>query len=99
MTMPTEDLMQNSLVKEWRDSKSESLFYIDVCDLIESGGEPYSILISRVMGLKVSETLIIYAPFEPNPLIRQINKMGFKTEVEHIDTDRYGLRVTKTDPE
>jgi len=83
---------KDSLISTWRDEATNGL-HIDVRSYIEAGGEPYSIIMSRVNEMGESTSLTIHAPFVPKPLEAQMNRMGFVTRTFRADVDHYCLEV------
>lgn len=80
----------DSLVKFWEDDMG---IHLDIRAYLEAGGEPYSLIMNQVNELQDGNNLTIHVPFEPRPLIAQLHRMGFKTEVRHEGVDHYGLKV------
>ena len=91
-TDKTSDKEADPLVDFWKDPK-ENGFHLDVRALIEAGGEPYSIIMNHVREAAPESWLKIHAPFEPKPLLMQLQRMGFKTETSREGMDHFCVRV------
>lgn len=93
-TDPLTEHLQNPLIHRWQDESDKSIKHLDVCEFIENGGEPYSIIMNFVSSLEPNSSLIIYAPFEPRPLIKQLENMSFTVKLKQEGQDRYSLHIT-----
>ncbi len=58
---------------------------LDVRPTIESGVDPFKIIMQEVKNLKENETLQIINSFEPIPLIRKLQSKGFDSWTERPD--------------
>ena len=94
--MDQQDQIQNSLYKSWRDEENNSKFHLDVRDLLEAGEEPYSIIMKTILGIKKNEALVLHVPFKPNPLISQLHRMGYSTNIKHDGVDHFSLTIKMT---
>jgi uncharacterized protein (DUF2249 family) len=56
---------------------------LDVRPLLTKGTEPFSVIRSRVDGLKAGQGLTVIAPFLPSPLIEKLSSEGFRTSAQH----------------
>lgn len=82
---------EHPLLEFWED---ESVFHLDVRPLLESGGEPYSHIMSLVQQLEANQKLIIHALFEPKPLIAQLGRMDKKTSASKVGEDHWEVIVS-----
>lgn len=60
---------------------------LDVRPVIDSGNDPYSVIMSKVKQLPAGGVLKLVNSFEPLPLIKILSKKGFEYYVEHIGAD------------
>lgn len=67
--------------------KMEQLIEFDVRPEIASGKDPLSIIIEKVKTIKVGQGLKIINTFEPVPLIKLLEKQGFKVYADVISDD------------
>ena len=63
----------------------ENMVTLDVRPTIESGVDPFKIIMQEVKNLKENETLQIINSFEPIPLIRKLQSKGFDSWTERPD--------------
>ena len=88
---------QHPLIKTWQEAQT---FHIDVRQLLESGGEPYTYIMECLVQLDPGRTLAVHALFEPKPLIRQVHRAGFLAASRHEAPEHWILEITcSTDPE
>jgi hypothetical protein len=96
--MTSENLSSfHSLVKLWNDQQDSACLHLDVRDLLEAGGEPYSIIMVQVNDLQPGGTLLIHVPFEPRPLVAQLQRMGFIAKTNNYGLDHFILTVIRED--
>lgn len=89
----------NDLIRAWTEpgeTKGHTAYHLDLRLFLEVGGEPYSIIMTRVAKLRPDEELSLHLPFEPRPLIAQLSRMGFQTRLIHRGTDYFCLEVRST---
>ena len=55
---------------------------VDVRDDIRGGHEPFSRIMHLAAALQANEQLLLIAPFEPLPLLRVLEKKGFRHTVQ-----------------
>ncbi len=58
---------------------------LDVRPMLQSGQDPFNLILGKVKALKAGETLKIINDFEPIPLIKLLGKQGFGTHSEVLD--------------
>lgn len=63
----------------------KNLVTLDVRPTLDSGVDPFKIIMEAVKKLKDEETLQIINSFEPIPLIRKLKSKGFKSWIERPD--------------
>ena len=56
---------------------SETVATLDVRELIHSGRDPFSFIMTAVSGLEDGQKLLLVAPFEPEPLYEIMATRGF----------------------
>jgi len=66
-------------------SKDDKLVYLDVRPTLDSGKDPFDIIMKTVKVLKDDETLKIINTFEPIPLIRKLQAKGYESWTERPD--------------
>lgn len=76
--------------------EGDGIYQLDVRELLLSGGEPYSDIMSCVRQLEPGEVLYLHAIFEPAPLIRKLERRGLATESEHLGPDHWRLSIRTT---
>ncbi len=76
--------------------KPEQLIPFDVREMLASGNDPLKMIQQKVKGLKQGEVLQIINTFEPVPLIKLLEKQGFKSHVDFISSDRIETYFFKT---
>ncbi|MBX2903323.1 MAG: DUF2249 domain-containing protein [Chitinophagales bacterium] len=65
----------------------EQIIHFDVRAMLAEGNDPLKQIQQKAKALNASETLLIINNFEPVPLIKLLEKQGFSTYVNHINTD------------
>ncbi len=74
---------KNINVKDMSDSKQiKNLVSLDVRPTLDSGEDPFKIIMEAVKALKDEETLQIINTFEPIPLIRKLESKGYESWTE-----------------
>ena len=94
-TISLHDDSEESLVQFWSDPAKAGVFHLDVRELLEARGEPYSNIMGSVTRLKNGETLVLHVPFEPKPLIFQLQRMNCTCELKREGVDYFTLSITK----
>lgn len=77
----------------WVDDDDATRAHLDVRELLEDGGQPYSMIMECVHMLALGQRLIVHALMQPQPLILQLTRMGYFMEVRHVGTDHWELEV------
>lgn len=65
--------------------KNLKMVELDVRSLIESGKDPFNIIMGKIKQLTPDQMLKLINSFEPVPLIELLAKKGFEYQVEHFD--------------
>lgn len=59
---------------------------LDVRPILQSGGEPFGVIMEFVDGLQPGEGFRLWATFRPNPLLAVLRSRGYENVVhEHED--------------
>jgi uncharacterized protein (DUF2249 family) len=82
--------IRESEAKYWLEDQEH---HLDVRPILELGGEPFSVIMDAVGQLEATELLIVHAYFDPVPLKKQLEKMGFSHESQKIEDDHWCLRI------
>lgn len=59
------------------NAMNKSVVTLDLCEHINSGREPFSLIMSTVARLAPGEGLLVRVPFEPVPLYQEMESRGF----------------------
>lgn len=78
----------------WVDDDDSTCAHLDVRELLEEGGEPYAIIMECVQMLVIGQRLVVHAIMQPRPLVQQLGRMGYFTEVRHVGADHWELEVS-----
>lgn len=81
-------------VRFWPEEGDPSRAHLDVRELLENGGEPYSVIMECVHQLGAGETLVLHALMEPRPLMSQLSRMGYGLSVSHVGPDHWQLEIS-----
>lgn len=93
-----EDRPENQPVPEYlQQLNPEQLIHFDVRALLAQGNDPLKQIQQKVKALHPGEALLIINNFEPVPLIKLLEKQGFKSYVKYIDTDTIETYFYKTE--
>lgn len=84
---------EHPLVEVWRAADGAQCWNLDVRPLLESGGEPYEVIMSAVRRLESGWVIDLHALFEPAPLIRQLARMSYATIPTRVGPDHWILRI------
>ncbi|WP_376794236.1 DUF2249 domain-containing protein [Thermogemmatispora sp.] len=76
----------------WREQATALL---DVRPDLERGDEPFVRIMEAATPLKVGETLVLVAPFEPVPLYGVLGGRGFRHETLCLAADEWVVRFTR----
>ncbi len=77
----------NSKPEYLQNIQPDRLVNFDVRTILAEGNDPLKSIQQKVKFLKPGEVLVIINNFEPVPLIKLLEKQGFKTYVNFIDQD------------
>jgi uncharacterized protein (DUF2249 family) len=83
---------------EPRDSRisvwgSPDRFHLDVRSLLIEGGEPYAVIMECVRTLEPGDTLTVHAIMQPQPLLRQLTRMGLTFQTRHAGPDHWEVEI------
>jgi len=81
-------------VRFWPDESDSNRAHLDVRELLENGGEPYSVIMECVHQLAAGETIVLHALMEPRPLMRQLSGMGYGLSVSRVGPDHWQLEIS-----
>ena len=76
--------------------KDVEVVELDVRPVIESGKDPFNIIMGKIKQLQNGEVLKLVNSFEPVPLIQILSKQGFEYYVENIDESQVNTFFHKT---
>ncbi|MBS1586773.1 MAG: DUF2249 domain-containing protein [Bacteroidetes bacterium] len=65
----------------------EKILELDVRPIIETGTDPFKIILENIKTLDVGMVLKLINSFEPTPLIALLEKQGYRSAVEYVDED------------
>jgi len=78
----------------------ENIKELDVRPVINSGNDPFNIILNSVKQLQKGDVLKLINSFEPAPLIPILNKQGFEAFVEHESSEvvnTYFYKINETE--
>ena len=78
----------------WVDDDDAALAHLDVRELLSEGGEPYAIIMECVQMLGTGQRLVVHALMQPRPLLQQLARMGYFTELRHPGADHWEVEVS-----
>jgi uncharacterized protein (DUF2249 family) len=64
---------------------------LDVREYIRQGREPFPVIMQTVMALKPNESLLVYAPFKPAPLLQVMASRGFAHTAVEVRPDDWEI--------
>ena len=70
-----------------RSLQPGQIIVLDVRPIMTSGKDPLSIILEKIKTLQQSQVLKIQNTFEPTPLMHLLQKQGFESYAEEIDSD------------
>jgi uncharacterized protein (DUF2249 family) len=85
---------EHPLVKTWQDGHA---FHLDVRELLENGGEPYFHIMDCLHQLGSGESLVVHALFEPKPLIKQVERLGYLAAPQRESAEHWTVKIEKKD--
>ncbi len=74
-------------------AEGEHSFKLDVRPIIENGGEPFSVIMDCVSQIQDGDQLVVIAPFEPLPLIKQLQARKLNVVIEKKAPDEFWVIV------
>jgi uncharacterized protein (DUF2249 family) len=70
---------------------------LDVRPVIRAKKEPFQIIMEAVDRMQPEDTLILHAPFKPEPLLKAIYGKGFNNEVTQHNEEHWSVRFFRED--
>lgn len=87
---PVEEIFEESFMPDYLKNLDEDrLVSFDVRELIARGDDPLRSIQDKVKSLSLGQVLLIINSFEPVPLIKLLERQGFKAYVKQVDGDTY----------
>ncbi|HXP60133.1 MAG TPA: DUF2249 domain-containing protein [Dongiaceae bacterium] len=68
---------------------------VDVREDIRQGREPFSKIMNAAAALQNDEQLLVIVPFEPVPLVRALEKQGFRHTSHSVAAGEWEVRFTR----
>lgn len=81
--VPEEQNIQDSIPGFMQQLNENNLEILDVRDVIESGKDPFNIIMKKIKDVHTGKILKLINSFEPAPLITILSKQGFEYFVEN----------------
>ncbi len=78
----------------WIDDDDATRAHLDVREMLEDGGQPYGTIMECVQRISTGQRLVVHAIMKPQPLILQLGRMGYFTEVRHVGADHWEVEVS-----
>ncbi|HEY0679845.1 MAG TPA: DUF2249 domain-containing protein [Chitinophagaceae bacterium] len=78
---------QNNLPDFVKNITPSQLVELDVRPIIEHGNDPLNLILQKVRSVKPQQVLKLINSFEPTPLVLLLEKQGFESYAEHINSD------------
>lgn len=88
---------QEPLPEYLENLPSDRLIRFDVRTILAEGNDPLKQIQQKVKSLRTEEALVIVNSFEPVPLIKLLEKQGFKAHVDFRDADTVETFFYKTE--
>jgi uncharacterized protein (DUF2249 family) len=64
---------------------------LDVRPILNSGGEPFDLIMQTVSQLQDNEHLELFVPFEPVPLYTVLGQMGYSHKTQRLDNGDFHI--------
>lgn len=84
-TAAHETAVTNRIPEFFKNIKPEQLVVLDVRPFIETGKDPFTVILESIKTIKHHQVLKLINSFEPVPLIQLLSKQGFEYYVETVD--------------
>lgn len=68
-------------------TQPDQFIRFDVREILAKGSDPLKAIQQKVKSISSGQVLVIINSFEPTPLIKLLEKQGFTSYVNHVDTD------------
>ncbi|GAB1429721.1 hypothetical protein MASR2M18_05530 [Ignavibacteria bacterium] len=87
-TIAADDMSAPSTVPEFLiNISADDIVELDVREILESGKDPFNLILEHIKRLKAKQVLKLINSFEPIPLIQLLEKKGYKTYSEVVNAD------------
>ena len=83
---------KHPLLETWSEPGA---FHLDVRELLEHGGEPYPYIMDCLHQLMNGEKLVVHALFEPKPLIRQVQRLGYHVAARRESSEHWVTEINR----
>lgn len=80
----------NPLLQVWQEGQT---LHLDVRRLLEEGGEPYAYIMDALQQLGADEKLAVHALFEPKPLLRTAERMGYRVSCRREEMEHWVVEI------
>jgi uncharacterized protein (DUF2249 family) len=78
-------------------NEPEPVMTVDVREYLDSGREPFSVIMQAVSGLSGDQELRLIAPFEPVPLYQLMKERGYRYEATMRDDGNWSVVFSPID--
>ncbi len=82
-----EEVEAEPMPKYLEELDSEMIVDFDVRQMIAEGGDPLRPIQEKIKALKAGEALKVITDFEPIPLIKVLERQGFQSHLNYVDSD------------
>lgn len=80
-------------IRAWQTQATKVL---DVRPILADGGEPFVLILENAAPLRVGESLLLAAPFEPTPLYRVLADRGFTHQTKAVSGGEWWVLFTRS---
>jgi len=99
-TLPvTKEPERKPLPDYLKSLQPEQMLVLDVREMLAGGNDPLKLIQQKVKDLQQGQVLKIINTFEPVPLVKLLERQGFKAYVDHVGTDLVETYFYKTNSE
>ena len=78
------------LINAWEEGNA---FHLDVRQLLADGGLPYTSIMDCLHQLTSGATLVVHTLFEPKPLVRQLERLGYAPVARREAEDHWTVSI------
>ena len=68
---------------------------VDARPVIAAGDEPFEMIMAAAAELAADQVLVVYAPFNPEPLAKVLDERGFDHRADEIDAGDWRVTFTR----